>query len=149
MKTGYLGAAKGHVYEGFSIEPNGIVRSSFFQKQELRNAFTPPTVIWNGKKAELYFWNWVGPRSSFNRIASDLIRHPGFVIRGKALVITGFAKWHLFRLEGGEDHARSLLAGLGFSDPARVVLKPSGRHGTHCHVYVGDDDDAFAVRMRL
>jgi hypothetical protein len=87
-------------------------------------------------------------KTPVNNIASDLITHPGFIIRGDALVITRGERWHTFRVAGNEQHARSLVDHLGF-DEQNVIFKPSGRWATHQYIYVRDPDDAVMVKLAL
>jgi hypothetical protein len=90
-------------------------------------------------------------RTPYNQNASNLVNYSGFVIRGPALVITESERWHQFRVAGDEQHARSLVEHVAhtFSEPDHIVFKPSGRHGTHTHIYVRNDNDAFTMKMAV
>lgn len=134
---------------GFEVLENGIVRQRCFQDQDFTRSYRPVPVIWKGAKAELYFWNYISRRTPLNRLASDLILHPGFDVYGRAVVVTARERWHHFRVEGTERDAKARLNHLagGFKD--QVLFFPSGRWETHQSIYVRDDDDAFAVRIAL
>ncbi len=136
------------VYLGFSLQPNGMVTHDYFQEQLLFRSMNPP-VLWNGQPAALHFWNWRKKRTPINLIASNLITHDGFNIRGPAIVVTGVERWDHMRAPGTEEQVRErldhILHGLG----DEIIFRPSGRWSTHQNIYVRNADDAFAVRMVL
>jgi hypothetical protein len=137
------------VYFGDKLETNGIVRPQFFQRQQLRGAFTPPSVMWQGKLASLYFWNYTHKDMPFNHLASQLIMHDGFLIRGPAIAITGWARWHYFKRAGDEEHVREALAPVLHGLIGKVFIAPFNGLNTHQNIYIQNEDDAFAVKMAL
>lgn len=148
IRTGRI-QVKAKLYVGTRITPNGMSKAEIFHQPDLTNTYIPVPVMWNNWPAELYFWSWRSRRTPFNRVATDLIRHPGFTILGDALVITQIERWHQFRVEGDLDDARERIAHLGMEENQQVVFKPSGRHKTHQYIYVKSDNDAFAVRLAI
>ncbi|MFC4172993.1 hypothetical protein ACFOYU_13130 [Microvirga sp. GCM10011540] len=141
--------SKKRIFYGYELCENGIVRHNYFQEQQLRRAFSPPPVIWDGEPASLYFWNYYRTSTPVNQIASNLITHTGFIIRGPAFVITGSERWHHFRAVGTAQQVQAKLANVLHGLSGKIIFRPSGRWETHQNIYVEKDDDAVAVRMAL
>jgi hypothetical protein len=137
------------IYFGDYLTPNGIVRNEYFQFEEIRSALPPVPVVWQGNPAVLYYWKQRRKSMPFNPTASRLITHNGFEIRGPAVVITGWDRWHHFKKPGDEDHVREMLEPVLPGLAGRIFIGPSNRSNTHQNIYVENDNDAFAVKMAL
>ena len=149
IKCGHIKGSKARIYTGFRLYPCGRTKKDFFQSRDFTRCGDPQPVWWQGEPAELRYWNWKSKRVPFNRTAAGLITHPGFVVRGEAIVTIRAEHWHQFRVLGDEEHARSLVSHLGLIDPEHVIFMAGGRHRTHTHIFVRDQSDAFAVRMAI
>ena len=146
LKCGKL-KGKSRVYMGTKLCTSGIQTNMFFQERDFTGTFPPIPVQWRNGIAHLHIRNYAASVPC-NQNASDLITHPGFNVRGEALVITGHERWHGFRVEGNEQNARSLLEHLEhtFREPEHVLYMPSGHCNTHTYIYVRNDHDAVIVR---
>lgn len=134
-----------NLFSGFFLGVNGVIRPDQFVTGELADTITVP-VTWNGASQWLRFWNY-SREVPINQTASALIPHPGFVIRGPAIVITGLGLWHYARVAGSVDQTQSALSHLGFKD--EVLFRPAGRSQMHTTIYAKDRDDFFAIKMAI
>lgn len=136
------------IYTGYELRTDGIIRAGHFQDSDFTRAYHPVPVQWQGTNADLRFWNYV-KSTPLNRSAMNLIVHPNFTIRGRAIVVTRTETWFRFCLPGSESDARTKLAHIqhGFCD--LVIYKPAGRHQTHTSICARSEDDAFAIKMVL
>lgn len=139
---------KKNIYCGYELQTTGIIRPDFFQDSDFTRAYYPISVQWHGVEAYLRYWNYrrVTP---LNPEATKLIRHPGFIVRGQAIVVTSVESWHKFCLPGSKDEARAKLASIQHTFSDHVIYKSAGRHQTHTSICVRNEDDAFAIRMAL
>ncbi len=134
---------------GFEIQSNGVVKPAHFQERDFTRAYLPVPVKWEGAPAQLVFWNYTSRKTPINSTASRLITHPGFDIRGRAVVITGSESLHCLKFDGPEWEAKMRSAHLaeGFKD--MVLYRPGGRHQTYTNIFSRDQDDAFQIKMAL
>ena len=131
--------------DGFSLYDNGVIRPDHFETVQLADAIVQP-VTWYGASAMLHFWNYPTEVPA-NQKASALILHPGFVIRGPAIVTTSFSYWHYGRVAGSVDQTQRALSHLGFLE--EVFFRPAGRWEVHTTIYAKNRDDFFAIKMAL
>lgn len=117
------------------------------KKTEFTKSMSAP-IIWKNEPAEIHFWNY-NKKCYINRVASKLFDRDGFKIRGPVLILTGSDMFEVFRTEGSPEEVKADLAGLGLSEKP-VVMSGRDEDGyPRTNVYVRDENDAFAVRMRL
>src|SRR5689334_5311921 len=98
MNRSHFYSKRKRCYDGYWLEPNGIITYGVIQNHEVAHSMAVP-VTWTTGPAVLHFFNY-GQRADYNRSASKLIQHPGFVIRGPALVVVGHDFWHHARVFG-------------------------------------------------
>ncbi len=148
IKCGHIENSNELVYIGYRLHIDGRIEQRYFQKRDLTRCGDPQPVTWRGKPAELHYSHWTG-KVPFNRTAANLITHPGFVIRGDAIVTVGAERWQHFRVRGSVAKARSLVSHVTFRDAARVIFMPAGRHKTHTNIFVKSSKDAVAVQFAI
>ena len=145
MKDLYFRKKRICLWDHFNLGVNGFDREEQFETLDLATAITQP-VTWYGESGRLHFWNY-SLEVPVNQTASALILHPGFTIRGPAVVTTGYSYWHYARVAGSVDETQSALSHLGFKD--MVLFHPAGRSQMRTTIYAKDRDDFFAIKMAL
>jgi len=132
------------IYSGFRIYPNAFIKEDHFTPRELARSISAP-VLWRGQPVPLYFNSC--PNEEDNLTASGLIRHPGFVIRGDAVVVTAESLWHHAQVPGRDCRVSQQIEDLSFKDG--VILRTSGLWYTHTNVYAKDRDDFLYLKLVL
>lgn len=133
-------------YHGYTLEPSGGVAYGVIQNHQLAHSMAVP-VTWTTGSAVLHYFSY-GKWAAYNRSASKLIQHPGFVIRGRALVVVGRDLWHYARVPGLVAHVSGSVSHLGFS-AHEVVFAPAWRWPEHTYVFTQNKDAFFALRLAL
>ncbi|MGW8788857.1 hypothetical protein, partial [Heyndrickxia sporothermodurans] len=82
-----------------------------------------------------------------NHCATDLFARAGFVIRGPVLVRTGEEVFYCVTTQGDQGLVEDALEGLGLS--AKPIIIPVDACEPRTNIYVHDQNDAFALKMRL
>ncbi len=103
-------------------------------------------VQWNGKVAQLHFWNF-NSKVPVNEDASALIQHPGFCIRGPAIVVTGIEEWFCWSLHGDVDNVRDMFSHLDFKGGYRVL--PSSRWTDRSNFYNDNEEDFVLIKLAI
>lgn len=133
------------LYSVVQINQSGTHESTWAEKTAFGTSMMAP-IIWNKKPAELHFWNY-NKRVDVNQDATDLFAREGFAIRGPVLIRTGDAMFFGLKAQGEKHEVERELENLGLSAPP-VILR-AREWLPHQNIYTQDENDAFAIRMRL
>jgi hypothetical protein len=135
-----------NVMTGIHVENSGITKASCFQKSDFCRAYRPVPVVYLNKPYQMYYWNFVC-KTPINKIASQLIKHPGFVICGPVILVEKVEEWYHFKLNRPVSFVERELKHLAFA--SHVIPKPAGRWKTGTHVYSREFHDAMMARLAL
>lgn len=133
------------LYSVVQILQSGTQDSTWAEKTAFDTSMVAP-VVWNNQPAELHFWNY-NKRVAVNRDATDLFAREGFAIRGSVLIRTGDAMFFMLRAKGERHEVERELDNLGLSAPP--VILQARFSVPHQNIFTQDENDAFAIRMRL
>ncbi len=133
------------IFSVVRIHECGTTDNFWVEKITLRRTMEAP-VIWNGQPAQLHFRNY-GKNYPINQSATDLFARVGFVIRGPVLIRTGDDIFYCVTTLGDQETVEDSLDGLGLSETPIVI--PVEPWMPRSNIYVRDQNDAFAVKMRL
>lgn len=128
---------------GFYIETDGSIYQTAIERKDIINSMQA-TVWWNGASCELHFWNSINDRE-INTIASNLILHPGFVIRGRVLVVAEEMLFHIIRVGAEACVVEDAIRHMTFLEQTIVADDPIYLRCSK--IYTRNEDDAFAARM--
>lgn len=127
------------------IHQSGTYESTWVEKTAFNASMVAP-INWGGCPAELHFWNYK-KRVAMNQQATDLFGREGFVIRGPVLIRTGDAMFYGLKTQGTKAQVERDLAGLGLN--SNPVIIEARDWVAHQNVYTQNQNDAFAIRLRL
>lgn len=126
---------------GFYIETNGIIRRTVIERKHIIHSMQVP-VLWCDDDCELHFWNPLNERE-INTIASDLIHHPGFVIRGRVLLVEEEELFYAVRVEADAYVVEDAIRHMVFHEQPIVVDDPIYLRCSM--IYTRNPDDALLL----
>ena len=127
------------------IDQYGNKQSAWVEKKAFTTSMAAP-IEWCGQPAELHFWNY-NKRTAINHAATKLFGRDGFVIRGPILIRTGDAMFHGLKAEGSKWEVERQLKDLGLNETPVII--EARDCWPHQNIYTRDENDAFAIRLRL